>query len=90
MNIKTTTWGQPKDESLLKLITKSGLHPITVLDSIPANKLQSLLDRDIVTCFRLNKAIENNSVSDILTSNEINRIKDDIKIICNNYGQHNH
>ena len=88
MNIKSTTWSFPKEESLHSLIINSGLHPVTVLDSIPENKLQSLLERDIVTCFRLNKAIESNSVNDILNPSEINNIKEDIKVICETYGKH--
>lgn len=89
MGIKTTTWSLPKEDDLHNMIMKSGLHPVTVLDSIPTNRLQSLLDRDIVTCFRLNKAIENDSVSDILSPAEINNIKEDIQIICKTYGEHN-
>lgn len=88
VGIKTTTWSNPKEENLHGLILKSGLHPVTVLDSIPENRLQSLLDRDIVTCYRLNKAIENNSVNDILSPSEISKIKEDIKSICMIYGQH--
>lgn len=88
MNIKATSWSSPKEESLHNLIMKSGLHPVTVLDSIPSSQLQSLLERDIVTCFRLNKAIESNSVEDILSVAEINNIKEDIKVICNIYGKH--
>jgi hypothetical protein len=70
------------------MIIKTGLHPITVLDSIPKNKLQPLLERDIVTCARLKAAIEHNSIDDILNDSEIRLISEDIQTICQTYGEH--
>ena len=88
MNIKTTTWSFPKEESLHKMIVDTGVHPITVLDSLPEDKLQMLLDRNIVTCARLKAAIDHDSVSDILSVGEITRVAGDIKTICQTYGEH--
>ncbi|HEX9008204.1 MAG TPA: restriction endonuclease [Patescibacteria group bacterium] len=88
MNIKTTTWSFPKDESLHKMIVDTGIHPITVLDSLPEDKLQLLLGRNIVTCARLKAAIDHDSVSDILSVGELTRIEEDIKAICQTYGEH--
>ncbi|KKT45971.1 MAG: ATP-cone domain protein [Candidatus Collierbacteria bacterium GW2011_GWF2_44_15] len=86
IGIKATAWSFPKDECLHEMIVNSGLHPVTVIDTLTDDKLQRLLERDIVTCFRLMKAIENESVSDILTPTEIEHAKEDIQLICKNNG----
>lgn len=88
VGIKPTTWSLPHGENLQKMIIDSGLHPITIIDSIPVDKIQALLARDIVTCQRLNRAIINNSVNEILNAGEIEHAKEDIKIICEHYGKH--
>jgi len=84
MGIKATAWTYPHDECLHDMILHSGLHPVTVLEDLPQNKLLRLLERDIVTCARLKLAIDNESVSDILTPAEIAKALEDIKLICIN------
>lgn len=89
MGMRISSWSFPKEDNLHDMVTESGLHPITVLESIPDDKLQALLKRDIVTCHRLSKAIDSGSISEIFNISEINNIKEDIKEICQKYGWNN-
>jgi len=86
IGLKATSWTYPQKESLHNLIIDSGLHPVTVIDAIRGEKLQRLLERNIVTCKRLLLAIQNESVSDILTSIEIAHAQEDINLICSKNG----
>lgn len=86
MGIKATAWTFPKEECLHDMIINSGLHPITVIDFLSDQKVQRLLERDIVTCFRLKLAIDNGSVSDILTPVEIQQAVSAIQLVCKNNG----
>jgi Holliday junction resolvase len=86
MGIKALAWSFPQKDNLHDMILNSSLHPVTVIDALTDDKLQRLLDRDIVTCFRLMKAIQNDSVSDILTPSEISHAQEDIRLICNSNG----
>lgn len=89
MGMRISAWNFPDDDNLHDMITKSGLHPVTVLESIPENKLQSLLNRDIVTCYRLSQAMDSGSVSEIFNNAEIDNIKADINTIYEKYGWNN-
>ena len=84
MGMKATAWAFPKNECLHDMIIASGLHPITVLDVITDEKLQRLLERNLVTCYRLKLAIENGSVGDILTPTEVEHAMEDIRLVCKN------
>ena len=86
MNIRVTGWSYPKKDSLQDMVTRSGLHPVTVIDFLPNEKIQALLNRDIVSCARLLLAIENQSVNDILTTSEINQIHEKSQLICSKNG----
>jgi len=84
MEFDVTSWLLPKGHGLHELIIESGLHPITMLYEIPRNKIQTLIDRGIVTCARLKRAIEDNSISDILSEIESQKIMSTIISICKN------
>lgn len=52
-NIKLTSWGYPRGEGIMDLIERTGLHPITILETMsPGDKLR-LLSAGIVTCRQL-------------------------------------
>lgn len=80
--IEVTTWGYPKKDNLHDMLLAANIHPVTVIESIPKNKLQQLLDQDIVTCNRLKHAIQNNTIQGILTVPEIAAVISDLKHIC--------
>jgi hypothetical protein len=82
VGLKYTTWTSPKGQGLQDMIVTSGLHPITLLYGIGRNKINSLLNRDIVTCTRLKNAILNHQVDDILDKNETMFILNNIAKIC--------
>jgi len=82
VGLELTTWLYPKNNGLADLIIASGLHPITLMYHIPRYKIQQLLVRGIVSCSRLKNAIDEHSVSDILTREETARALEDIKTIC--------
>lgn len=82
VGLELTSWTYPERHGLSDLIMAAGLHPITLIYYLPRFKLNQLLERGIVTCARLKKAIEDQSVTDILTREETAKVLDDIKIIC--------
>ena len=50
VGLKITSWDYPNDASLRLLINKSGLHPITCLNSLSRAELNRLLQKGIVFC----------------------------------------
>lgn len=81
---KVTTWALPEGDGLQDQLISTGLLPITVLYGISKDKIDALLNRGIVTCIRLNTAILNNQVDDILDANDTASVLAKIAIICKN------
>ena len=52
-NLKLTSWGYPKGEGITDLIEKTGLHPITIIDTLSKEDRLRLLSAGIVTCRQL-------------------------------------
>jgi len=48
--IKLTSWGYPQGEGIMDLIERTGLHPITLLDSLTPEDKRLLLSQDVVVC----------------------------------------
>jgi len=48
MGVKITSWDYPEGESLREMINKSGLHPITAVNSLSQKEKQRLLEQGIV------------------------------------------
>ena len=82
VGLELTSWLHPQGHGLADLIVATGLHPVTLIYHLPRFKLHRLFERKIVSCARLKTAIETDSVSDILTREEISRSLEDIKVIC--------
>jgi hypothetical protein len=82
VDLKFTTWNLPKGRGLQDMIVASGLHPVTLLYGISKEKINTLLDRSIVTCSRLKTAILNHQVDDILDKRETAFILENIAKIC--------
>jgi hypothetical protein len=82
VNMKVTTWTHPINYGLQDLIIASGLHPVTLLFDIPKNKIETLLEKGIVSCTRLKTAILNNQVDDIFNQTEKSKILNNINTIC--------
>lgn len=78
--IKVISWGYPEGNNLQELINRTNLYPITCLSSLGPKTLQSLLDRDIVTCKRM-AHIDMATVVD-LPRDEIERAKYEAAQIC--------
>lgn len=82
VDMNLTTWLHPKGRGVHEMIIEAGLHPVTLLYSIPRPKMQSLIDKGIVTCARLKQAIDDNQVSEILNDHEVKDVKIAISKIC--------
>lgn len=50
VGMKTVGWNYPPDESLQKMIERSGCHPITCLTTLNHSKKRLLLDRNVILC----------------------------------------
>lgn len=81
VGLEITSWLTPDRHGISELIMSAGLHPVTLVYNIPRFKLNQLLERGIVTCARLKKAIESNTIADILTKEEMARTLEDISLI---------
>lgn len=82
VGLEITSWVYPDRHGMSDLIMAAGLHPVTLAYHLPRFKINQLLERGVVTCARLKTAIDDRSVSDILTRDETSRILEDIKVIC--------
>lgn len=82
VGLELTSWTHPDGHGMSDLIMAAGLHPVTLAYHLPRHKIDQLLERGVVTCARLKTAIDDQTVSDILTHDETRRILDDIKVIC--------
>lgn len=50
IGMRVTAWDYPQGESLNELIDRSGLHPITSLNSLASEKKKELIERGIIFC----------------------------------------
>jgi len=82
VGLEITSWVYPDRHGMSDLIMAAGLHPVTLAYHLPRFKINQLLERGVVTCARLKAAIDDRSVSDILTRDETSKILEDIKVIC--------
>lgn len=82
VGLQVTSWVNPKGQGMSDLIMEAGLHPVTLAYKLPRVKVNQLLQRGIVTCARLKKAIQEDAVNDILTKDEIKSVMSDISQIC--------
>lgn len=85
VGMKIVSWSYPEGESLRDLIEKAGLHPITMLSTLPENQKMDLLNRHIVRC----KVIHENP--DILHTLSLNgeqrkKVLEEVDFIC--HGEH--
>lgn len=81
-NMKLVGWNYPREGSLQDMIEESGLHPITVLDSISQKEKSILMEAGVITC---KQAIENQDI--VLQSGvhkeKIEKMIAEIKLIQN-------
>lgn len=82
VGLNVTTWTKPDGQGLQDMIIASGLHPVTLLNEIPRDKIKFMLDTGLVTCSRLKTAILNNQTHDLLSDTEKDIILDNISRIC--------
>lgn len=52
-NIKLTSWDYPTGNGIAKIIDRTGLHPITIIDDLSSNDKMRLLNSGVVTCQQL-------------------------------------
>lgn len=52
-DIRITSWGYPKGEGIMDLIEHTGLHPVTMLDSLTKEDKERLLAAKVVVCREL-------------------------------------
>lgn len=83
MNIKITSWEYPKGESLIELIEKKKLYPITILKSVDNKVKQQLSDSNFVLATNLiNADINELKKKTGLSENILKRIMNEARQIC--------
>lgn len=82
VGLELTSWLHPKNHGMSDMIMQSGLHPVTLIYKIPRFKINQLLEKGIVSCSRLKRAIEDNTISDVLTQEEMTTTYQDINEVC--------
>jgi len=80
-NMKLTSWCCPGNESLFHLVADSNLHPITAVSLLSLNQVELLLKQGVVTLKDLSNLIKNNHLTDLLSKQDIKKIKAEIKAI---------
>lgn len=82
-NLEVLSWDFPYKNNLHDFILKSGIHPITALNTISQKAKKDLLSKKIVSCKSL---LKNNSQeiknSSFIPSNKTNLVEKEIKEIC--------
>lgn len=83
VGLKITSWNFPKSMSLRKLIQKKKLYPITILKSVNYKTKHKLFGANIVIAKNLLKhPIEKLMEKTELSKNEVEKILEEVKIIC--------
>jgi len=82
VGLKLIGWDYPKEGNLKDLISKSGLYPVTCLNTLKKNEKQALLNKNIVLCKQL---CENQDVLNQIgiKQNRILKIMEDAQALCN-------
>ncbi len=74
-------WRYPKNKGLERIVEESGLHPITVLDSLSNKQRIILLKDEIVVCRDIKKNF--NKLKEIgLSERKIKKIKEQVNALC--------
>lgn len=77
-NVRLMSWGYPKGEGIMDLIEATGLHPVTIIDSLsPSDKLR-LLSAGVVTC----RQLQDPANQSLLSKDFIDNILPQIDQIC--------
>jgi len=75
-------WRYPNNNGLEKIVERSGLHPITVLDTLSKGEKKKLLKNGVVVCQDINQ--NPSKLSEIgLPKNKITKIIEQSKRLCN-------
>lgn len=75
-------WRYPNNNGLEKIVEQSGLHPITVLDTLSKGEKKKLLKNGVVVCQDINQ--NPSKLSEIgLPKNKITKIIEQSKRLCN-------
>lgn len=53
VGIRLTSWGYPAGEGIMDLIERTGVHPVTMLDTLTAEDKRLLLSQNVVLCRQL-------------------------------------
>lgn len=80
INLKLTSWDYPATESLRELVDRSGLHPITIFDSVSPSQIKTLLDNGIVTCTQL--LSNKKKASSLLPASQFKKIITEASLVC--------
>ncbi|MFH2019408.1 MAG: restriction endonuclease [bacterium] len=80
-NIKLTSWGYPQGEGIMDLIERTGLHPITILDSLTPEDKRLLLSQDVVVCKDL---VSDPQAQALIPTNRRQAIIKQASLICSN------
>ncbi len=77
-NIKLTSWGYPKKDGIMDLIEKTGLHPITIIDSLTSADKMRLMNAGVVTC----RQLLDPSTHHLVSSDFLKKVLPQLKGVC--------
>jgi hypothetical protein len=76
------SWDYPKKGNLYNLMEETGLHPITILNSLSKNQKEVLIQKGIINCKEVKNQKETlKSLG--LDNNKIDKIFDEVDSVCN-------
>ncbi len=80
IGMRILSWGFPSEDSLRDLIIKAHLHPITVLQDLRQNQLNSLFERGIVSVADLKKFLLEGQLPQNFTKQEADQLLSEIRV----------
>jgi len=79
-HIRLTSWGYPKGEGIMDLIEHTGLHPITIIDTLTDNDKLRLFSAGVVTC----RQLQDPQYHSLLSGEFIKNTLPQLSLICQN------
>lgn len=79
VGIRLTSWGYPNGEGIMDIIERTGLHPVTMLNTLTAEDKRLLLSQDIVLVRQL---VTDTKALDLIPPERRKQVSEQARAIC--------
>lgn len=84
VGIRLTSWGYPAGEGIMDLIERTGLHPITMLDTLTTEDKRLLLSQNVVLCRQL---LDDTKFQELIPVERREQVLGQARAVCANTSQ---